>query len=273
MRKHDRNGGDASIAPLRGFWTEPLARGLALGSREAGEAQRYILRDKPSLRMIYNDIYRAMLDAAGEYVAVSGGGRIELGSGGGFLGAVDPSVITSDVRGLDGLDVVFDACAMPFPNGSIDVIFAMHVAHHIARPRLFLAELERVLKPGGALVAVEPFWSPVARLLYTHAHPEPFDPSAPTWEFESSGAMSSNQAMSYLLLERDLPMLRREFPDLEVVRLGSFGGPSYLLTGGIWRRKILPNTWIAWLWRAEQRSQWWRRFAALHHLFLLRRSP
>ena len=173
-----------------------------------------------------------MLEAASQYVRAKGGYRIELGSGGGFFGELDPSVITSDVRALDGIDVVFDACAMPFPNTSVDVIFAMHVLHHIAQPRLFFAELERVLKPGGSLVAVEPYWGPVARLLYTYAHPETFDRSAATWEFENSGAMSSNQAMSYLLLERDLSTFRREFVALEVIRLAPFGGPSYLLTGG-----------------------------------------
>ncbi len=214
-----------------------------------------------------------MLDAADTFGSAEGGSRIELGSGGGFLGELDPSIITSDVRLIDGLDIVFDACAMPFSDRSVDVIFAMHVLHHIAAPRLFLAELERVLKPGGALVAIEPFWSPLARLLFTYAHPEPFDRSAQTWEFDSSGAMSSNQAMSYLLLERDLSTFTSEFADLEIIRLAPFGGPSYLLTGGIWKRKMLPDAWLAKLWSAEQHSHWWRPLSALHHLFLLRRLP
>ena len=263
---------DRSTLPMGGLWTEPLARGLRVDSPEAGEAQRNILQTKQSLRMVYRHTYQAMLGAADQYVTATGGCRIELGSGGGFFGEVDPSVFTSDVRILLGLDAVFDARWMPFADGSVDVIFAMHVVHHIAQPRLFLAELQRVLKPGGALVAVEPFWSPVARLLYTYAHPEAFDRSAETWEFESSGAMSSNQAMSYLFLERDLSIFTSEFPDLEIIRLPPFGGPSYVLTGGIWKRKMLPDAWLAKLWGAEHRSQWWRPLSALHHLFLLRRS-
>ena len=157
LKLHRRKlGVDRTGQPLGGLWTEPLARGLTLDSREAGDAQRNILRSKPSLRVIYQDAYRAMLDAADTFGSAEGGSRIELGSGGGFLGELDPSIITSDVRLIDGLDIVFDACAMPFSDRSVDVIFAMHVLHHIAAPRLFLAELERVLKPGGPLLPLSP---------------------------------------------------------------------------------------------------------------------
>jgi hypothetical protein len=75
---------DLSKRPLGGFWTEPLARGVALGSSEAGRAERHILCAKPSLRMIYQDIYRTMLDTAERYVEADEGCRIEVGSGGGF---------------------------------------------------------------------------------------------------------------------------------------------------------------------------------------------
>jgi SAM-dependent methyltransferase len=151
----------------------------------------------------------------------------------------------------------------------------MHVIHHIPRIRRFFAELDRILVPGGALVAVEPYWSPLAKLMYKHLHPEPFDERAPTWEFESTDPMSSNQAMSFLLLERDRATFDHEFPAFEVIRLGAFGGPSYLLTGGIWKQHLLPDGWLAKLWDTEEDHQFWRGQLALHHLFVLRklRSP
>jgi hypothetical protein len=83
--------------------------------------------------------------------------------------------------------------------------------------------------------------------------------------------MSSNQAMSYLLLERDRPTFEREFPSLEVIELGAFGGPSYLLTGGIWKQRVLPDPLLARLWDLEDDTTFWRDKAALHHLFVLRR--
>ncbi len=243
-----------------------------MGSVEAGELQRQILRTKPSLRRIYQQVYNKMIVAADTYVP---GAEVcvELGSGGGFLSELVPSVVASDIRALSGLDLVFDAQWLPFRDSSVDVVYAMHVVHHLPRIRLFLAELERVLVPGGALVAVEPYWSPLARLMYKRFHPESFDERARDWEFELTGPISSNQAMSYLLLERDRAMLDAEFPALAVVELGAFGGPSYLLTGGIWKPAMLPDRWLASMWDFEDTHRFWRRTLALHHLFVLRHIP
>jgi len=253
-----------------GGWTEPLARGVDLGSTEAGEIQRRILTTKPSLRRVYERVYAKMLAASDAYVP-GAEVRIELGSGGGFLPEVDPSIVASDIRPIPGLDLVFDAQHAPFRDASIDAVLAMHVIHHIPRIRLFLAELERVLRPGGALIAVEPYWSPMAKIMYKHMHPEPFNERADRWEFESTGPMMSNQAMSYLLLERDRAVFEREFPALEIIELGAFDGPSYLLTGGIWKQKLLPDGALARMWDFEDSHSAWKRFLALHHLFVLRR--
>jgi SAM-dependent methyltransferase len=252
-------------------FTEPLARGLDLGSAEAGDVQRTILRTKLPLRRAYEQVYAKMLAAADEHVAARGGSRVELGSGGGFLQQVSPDVVATDIKAIPDLDLVMDARALPFRDASIDVVFAMHVVHHVPQVRLFLDELIRCLKPGGALVAVEPYWSPVARLLYKHAHPEPFDETAAEWEFPSTDPLCSNQALSYLMLERDRTMLDRDYPQLEVVRLPAFGGPSYVLTGGIWKRQMLPTRALARLAQWEDRTAGWRRWAALHHLFVVRR--
>ena len=62
-----------------------------------------------------------------------------------------------------------------------------------------------------------------------------------------------------------------EFPALEVIELGAFGGPSYLLMGGIWKQKFLPDRALARLWDFEDSHTFWTQFLALHHLFVLRR--
>lgn len=63
-----------------------------------------------------------------------------------------------DVQLHEGLrsdsEVRFVECPveqMPFGDGSFDVILCSHVLEHVARPRAALAEIHRVLRPGGCL--------------------------------------------------------------------------------------------------------------------------
>jgi len=132
--------------------------------------------------------------------------------------------------------------------------------------------LVRVVPPGGGLVAVEPYWSPLARLCYSRFHPEPWEPDAPSWTFESTGPLSSNQALSWILFRRDREAFNARWPQLRVIPVGRFGGPSYLMSGGIWRTPLLPQRLLARLADAEDQSHWWHRGLALHHLFVLRRE-
>ena len=47
---------------------------------------------------------------------------------------------------------VADAQALPFPDGSFDVIFSCECLEHVPDPRRALAEMQRVLRPGGRLI-------------------------------------------------------------------------------------------------------------------------
>ena len=48
--------------------------------------------------------------------------------------------------------VLGDACALPFPDASIDVVLSVECVFHFASKQRYLAEVKRVLKPGGRLV-------------------------------------------------------------------------------------------------------------------------
>jgi SAM-dependent methyltransferase len=56
--------------------------------------------------------------------------------------------------------VTGDATAMPFPDGCFDVIIAAEVLEHIPADRAALAEITRVLAPGGTLAVTVPAWLP-----------------------------------------------------------------------------------------------------------------
>ncbi len=48
--------------------------------------------------------------------------------------------------------VIGDATALPFPDRSFDAAVCVRVLHHFADPGLVIAEMARVLRPGGVLV-------------------------------------------------------------------------------------------------------------------------
>src|SRR4051794_19850247 len=48
-----------------------------------------------------------------------------------------------------------DATALPFPQGSFDLVTTARTLHHVARPELVLAEMDRVLRPGGTMLVVD----------------------------------------------------------------------------------------------------------------------
>lgn len=52
--------------------------------------------------------------------------------------------------------VVGDAEALPFPDASFDVVGCQTVLIHVADPARVIAEMIRVLRPGGILIAAEP---------------------------------------------------------------------------------------------------------------------
>jgi SAM-dependent methyltransferase len=53
-----------------------------------------------------------------------------------------------------------DATAMPFPDGSFDVIIAAEVLEHIPADQVALREIARVLAPGGTVAVTVPAWLP-----------------------------------------------------------------------------------------------------------------
>lgn len=111
--------------------------------------------------------------------ALPAGGRwLDLGCGTGWTHeALRHMGLDRRVIGLDislgmlgyarrrGMPVVLgDVGALPVASASVDVVLAKGVLHHLSDLPVALAEIHRVLRPGGFLVAAEPNRSPFRRL-------------------------------------------------------------------------------------------------------------
>jgi ubiquinone/menaquinone biosynthesis C-methylase UbiE len=61
-----------------------------------------------------------------------------------------------DASGTAHVLVQADACRLPFKAGSFDVVYARALLHHLPEPAQGVAEIARVLKPGGVAVVLDP---------------------------------------------------------------------------------------------------------------------
>jgi SAM-dependent methyltransferase len=240
----DEVGLTAGGAWLSRLLTLPSAAGRDLDDPETTALRRQIIRQKPFLRGIYEDWYRAIATAMppGEEPV------LELGSGGGFMQGYLPRVLASDILHVPGLDVVADARRLPFAAGALRGIVMTNVLHHIPDVGSFLADAARCVRPGGALVMIEPWVTTWSRLVYGRLHHEPFEPSAPDWLLPPGGPLSAaNIALPWMVFQRDRARFEREFPSWQVTTIEPLMPFRYLISGGVSKRALMPAiTQSAW---------------------------
>jgi SAM-dependent methyltransferase len=229
--------------------SHPLTRGLDLDDPRTTEQRRRVLDAKPFLRRIYQEWYKDLVSA----LPVGDNPVLEIGSGAGFLSDVIPGLITSDILTCECVNVVLDAGRLPFRDRSLRAIVMTNVLHHLPRPRLFFREAGRCVRPGGAIVMIEPWVSSWSRFVYARLHHERFEPAAREWESPPGAPLSGgNGALPWIMFARDKSQFEREFPEWEIqpIRIGM---PfRYLVSGGVSIRNLMPVvTFSAWQ-RLEQ---------------------
>jgi SAM-dependent methyltransferase len=222
---------------LPDFLRIPETRDLNLDDPETSGRHGEIIRSKPFLRRLYEDFYRTLAvrcpDLPGKFC-------VELGSGGGFIKEIYPTVFTSDLLPLPGIDQTFSVLEMPFVDASVDCFLMIDVFHHVRDARKFLSELRRCLKRGGKVLMIEPANTLWGRFVYRHFHHEPFDTSG-GWELEKTAPLSSaNGALPWIVFCRDREIFQKEFPDLALKMCRAHTPFRYLLSGGVSMRALVP---------------------------------
>jgi len=218
----------------------PEMRGVSdLDAPETTLLHAEIIKKKPFLRRLYRDFYNEFKSTLN--TDEKDGLIVELGSGGGNIKEIMPTVITSDINKLPIVDMHFSALKMPFDDRAVSALFLINVLHHIHDSRLFFKEVQRCLKPGGKAVMVEPSGTPWNRFMYRHFHHETFDAGG-GWGFDEGGPLSSaNPAIPWIIFHRDMQKFKKEFPNLKVNRLKNHTPFGYVISGGLTARQLLPS--------------------------------
>jgi SAM-dependent methyltransferase len=219
---------------------EPRLIGVTVGSADFFRVQNQLISERPLLKYCYENWYQRLL---ADYNSTNdlNGIALELGSGGSQLKKFIPSLITSDI--VAGFaDQVVDAQSLPFSNETIKSIFLTHAFHHIPDVRKFLTEASRCLKPNGVISMIEVAHTPFSKFFFHNFHPEPYLPQLANWSFTQSDAMmDANQALSWMVFIRDAEIFKQEFPQLNIEIIEHLPWLSYLVSGGVTKRNIVPK--------------------------------
>ncbi len=195
---------------------------------------------KGLLRRVYRDWY----DEIAARLSPEPGSTVELGSGIGRFREACPSAVLTDVVPTPYADLVVDAEALPFEDGSVANLVLLDVFHHLARPARLLDEAARVLVSGGRVVMLEPYCSPFSTIAYRHVHHEDVDIEADPFTDAPQLAASpwtANLAGPTLAFFRREEELRARWPELALAERRRLTLFVYVLSGGYSRRPLAPG--------------------------------
>jgi SAM-dependent methyltransferase len=243
---------------------------LAAASEEIGQDAAKI-RKNALLEEIYNDVYDRI---AAEIPRDRYPRLLELGSGGGFFRDFAPHAITSECVEVAGIDRVVDACHITdsFDDESLDAIAAFNVFHHLPDAAGFLRGASSVLRRGGRLCLVEPWFTPIGQWVHRAINHEPLvlDPS--DWSIVGEGRLRGANSRLPTSVFRDSPeRFAREFPDLEILKMEPFNKWLYLASGGLRLNTHIPRALARKLVALDRRWQVGNRLTGLFAVIVVER--
>lgn len=241
-------------------------------SRQVLDEHRRVWARKSVLAGIYGVWFDALL------AALPASGRIlELGAGPGFLAPHarrrDPRIrwLASDLIETPWNDLVADGLRLPVRTAALDAVAGLDLVHHLARPAAFFEEAARALRPGGRVVVVEPWVTPLSYPIYRWLHQEgcrlgldPWDPFR-TAPGKVKDAFEGDAAVVFQLVRRT-PKERWAALGFEPPRAQILNGFAYLLSLGFKDACLLPPALLPFFLGLDRRLGWAVRTLGLRAL-------
>ena len=235
-----------------------------------------ILNSKKMLKSCYSEFYLKIFQIEKKFKKkVNNQVRLELGSGIGFIKDFDKKVITSDVVYNKFTDKTIDANKIPYKNNEIDSIFGIFCFHHFKDPFNFLKDVQKKLKIGGLCILIEPYYGPLASLIYKNVHESEYFNIKEAFRYKNKNKTAmekANQALSYIYFIKNKNKFNHEFPKLEIVHTSIFNNYlRFLLSGGLNFKKLFPDFLIFFVKFLEIIMSPLKKFFGIHYIIVIKR--
>ena len=230
-------------------------------------SRRRVWERKRALRTLYRfwaELLRSCLPDDGPH--------LEAGTGSGTLAPWIGPMFHSDIQVAPWLDLVANVHHLPLRSGRLGGCVGVDIIHHLTDPHAFFDELTRVLRPGGRGVFIEPYITPLSRLIWSF-HEEPICFDRYQEDPASDNPWQGNSAMANILFIRERADWPIRHPHLELLYLRPFS-LFHVLAREYRSYSLAPARLIA----ALIRSEWLlprplMSLLALRTLVVLQRSP
>jgi len=231
-------------------------------------------RRKPALRAVYADFYNLIAE---RLQGAPPGLTVECGSGVGNLKATLPGCIATDLFPNPWIDRTENIFALSFPDASVGAVVLFDVFHHLEHPGAALAELRRVLVPGGRVVIMEPGMGLLGRLALGLFHHEPLALGNPiAWDppqgwHPDDGGYHAAQGNAWRIFVRG--EFREKWAGWRIAEVKPIPAVPWLLTGGFRGPQLCPNFAFPLARALERCVSVFARFFASRLLVVLEKTP